>query len=161
MAHAKKNFGGTLLSPSNGEVKNRWHPRLQSEDQHRWKWPLPSEATQPNPSKVMGRPTGQPSMKQGTCQQIRAAVSQMSTKSSQLTRIPMVKCCNGFFFDQKSSPTRGWAFVFSPYYIRLSSLPPVENRTTSGKAPLQRGCHLIYTRNIHRDEILICLLEVG
>jgi hypothetical protein len=29
--------------------------------------------------------------------------------------------------------------VFSPYYIRLCSPPPVERRATSGQAPLQRG----------------------
>ncbi len=29
--------------------------------------------------------------------------------------------------------------VFSPYYIWLCSPPPVESRTTSGKAPLQNG----------------------
>jgi hypothetical protein len=51
--------------------------------------------------------------------------------------------------------------VFSPYYIWICSPPPVESRTTSGKAPPQRGARLIYTRNIHRDEILICLQEVG
>jgi hypothetical protein len=51
--------------------------------------------------------------------------------------------------------------VFSPYCIRLCSPPPVESRATLGQAPLQRGCCLIYTRNTHRGEILMCLLEVG
>jgi hypothetical protein len=49
--------------------------------------------------------------------------------------------------------------VFSPYYIRLCSPPPVESRATSGQAPLQRGRRLIYTRNTHRGDILMCLLE--
>jgi hypothetical protein len=67
--------------------------------------------------------------------------------------LAVLSICYKFFYHVYS--------VFSPYYIWLCSPPPVESRTTSGKAPLQRGCRLIYTRNIHRDEILICLLEVG
>ncbi len=38
---------------------------------------------------------------------------------------------------------------------RLRAEPP------QVKHPLQRGCRLIYTRNILRVETLICLLEVG
>ena len=32
---------------------------------------------------------------------------------------PMVKWCNGIFSDQKSSPTRGWAFVPTGLYFLL------------------------------------------
>ena len=51
--------------------------------------------------------------------------------------------------------------AFSPYYIRLRSPPPVESRVTLGKAPLQRGVMPIHTRDIHKDDILLCFLEVG
>jgi hypothetical protein len=62
-----------------------------------------------------------------------------------------------------------FSVIFLSYLLKYSLLiikgsalpPPVESRDTSGKAPLHRGCLLIYTRNIHRDEIPICLLEVG
>jgi hypothetical protein len=51
--------------------------------------------------------------------------------------------------------------AFSPYYIRLRSPPPVESRVTLGKVPLQRGEIPIHTRDIHKDDILLCFLEVG